>query len=308
MHVLAVGGDHDMLAQEIADACGRQAPARGHPAGADRAHGYRRVFVPAVLGIHLGAGRLAGLGDAGHHLARPRACAGRGGGRRRGRPLALRGEQVLDFLHDLAARAKPYAQRDRAELEAFAREHLGLDTLEAWDLAYAGEKLKQARYSFSEQEVKRYFTEPKVLEGLFGLIHDLYGLRVEADSAPVWHPDVRFFRLSDAQGRLVGQFYLDLYARRQARRRLDGRLPAAAARAEAGIGDWGFGMVAIALWEGLQPRRAFPGKPVGAEAPPTKRRRPSRKARDTLSRSLPRHDVMPIPVMTTRRIRTPPST
>ncbi|MBB6365189.1 oligopeptidase A [Xanthomonas sacchari] len=121
--------------------------------------------------------------------------------------------QVLEFLHDLAARAKPYAQRDRAELEAFAREHLGLDTLEAWDLAYAGEKLKQARYSFSEQEVKRYFTEPKVLDGLFGLIHDLYGLRVEADSAPVWHPDVRFFRLSDAQGRLVGQFYLDLYAR-----------------------------------------------------------------------------------------------
>ncbi|MCW0404619.1 Oligopeptidase A [Xanthomonas sacchari] len=121
--------------------------------------------------------------------------------------------QVLDFLHDLAARAKPYAQRDRAELEAFAREHLGLDTLEAWDLSYAGEKLKQARYSFSEQDVKRYFTEPKVLDGLFGLIHDLYGLRVEADSAPVWHPDVRFFRLSDAQGRLVGQFYLDLYAR-----------------------------------------------------------------------------------------------
>ncbi|WP_295917657.1 M3 family metallopeptidase, partial [uncultured Xanthomonas sp.] len=121
--------------------------------------------------------------------------------------------QVLDFLHDLAVRAKPYAQRDRAELEAFAREHLDLDTLEAWDLLYAGEKLKQARYSFSEQEVKRYFTEPKVLDGLFGLIHDLYGLRVEADSAPVWHPDVRFFRLSDAQGRLIGQFYLDLYAR-----------------------------------------------------------------------------------------------
>jgi oligopeptidase A len=127
--------------------------------------------------------------------------------------MAQSPDEVLGFLRDLAARAKPYAQRDRAELEAYAREHLGLDTLEAWDLAYAGEKLKQARYSFSEQEVKRYFTEPKVLEGLFGLIHDLYGLRVEADRAPVWHPDVRFFRLSDAQGRLVGQFYLDLYAR-----------------------------------------------------------------------------------------------
>ncbi|WP_045758420.1 M3 family metallopeptidase [Xanthomonas albilineans] len=127
--------------------------------------------------------------------------------------MARTPEEVLEFLGDLAARAKPYAQRDRAELEAFAREHLSLETLEAWDLAYASEQLKQARYSFSEQEVKRYFTEPKVLEGLFGVIHDLYGLRVEADTAPLWHPDVRFFRLSDAQGRLVGQFYLDLYAR-----------------------------------------------------------------------------------------------
>jgi oligopeptidase A len=122
-------------------------------------------------------------------------------------------DEVLGFLRDLAARAKPYAQRDRAELEAYAREHLGLDDLQAWDLAYASEKLKQARYSFSEQEVKQYFTEPKVLDGLFGVINDLYGLQVQADSAPVWHPDVRFFRVSDAQGRLVGQFYLDLYAR-----------------------------------------------------------------------------------------------
>jgi len=121
--------------------------------------------------------------------------------------------EVLDFLRDLAARARPHAQRDRAELEAFARDELGLDSLEAWDLAYASEKLKQARYSFSEQEVKAYFTEPKVLAGLFGLIEGLYGLRVEADSAPVWHPDVRFYRLLDADGVMVGQFYLDLYAR-----------------------------------------------------------------------------------------------
>ncbi|WP_434030525.1 M3 family metallopeptidase [[Pseudomonas] boreopolis] len=121
--------------------------------------------------------------------------------------------QVLGFLRDLAARAKPYAQRDRAELEAFARDELGLDTLEAWDIAYASEKLKQARYSFSEQEVKQYFTEPKVLAGLFDVIHALYGLRAEQDQAPVWHPDVRFYRLVDGDGRLVGQFYLDLYAR-----------------------------------------------------------------------------------------------
>ena len=121
--------------------------------------------------------------------------------------------EVLGFLRDLAARAKPFAAKDRAELEQFAREHLGIDSLQAWDLAFAADRLKQARYSYSEQEVKQYFTEPKVLGGLFSVIKQLYGLRVQEDSAPVWHEDVRFFRLVDAQGTLVGQFYLDLYAR-----------------------------------------------------------------------------------------------
>jgi oligopeptidase A len=122
-------------------------------------------------------------------------------------------EQVLAFLRDLAARAKPHAQQDRGQLEAFARETLGLDTLEAWDIAYVSDKLKQARYSFSQQEVKQYFTEPGVLAGLFGAIESLYGLRVQPDTAPVWHPDVRFYRLVDTEDQLVGQFYLDLYAR-----------------------------------------------------------------------------------------------
>ncbi|WP_445391291.1 M3 family metallopeptidase [Stenotrophomonas maltophilia group sp. vghtpe118] len=121
--------------------------------------------------------------------------------------------EVLGFLRDLAARAKPFAAKDRAELEQFAREQLGIDSLQAWDLAFAADRLKQARYSYSEQEVKQYFTEPKVLGGLFSVIEQLYGLRVQEDSAPVWHEDVRFFRLVDAQGALVGQFYLDLYAR-----------------------------------------------------------------------------------------------
>nr|WP_262918032.1 M3 family metallopeptidase [Stenotrophomonas maltophilia] len=121
--------------------------------------------------------------------------------------------EVLGFLRDLASRAKPFAARDRAELEQFARDHLGIDSLQAWDLAFAADRLKQARYSYSEQEVKQYFTEPKVLGGLFSVIEQLYGLRVQEDSAPVWHEDVRFFRLVDAQDALVGQFYLDLYAR-----------------------------------------------------------------------------------------------
>lgn len=121
--------------------------------------------------------------------------------------------EVLGFLRDLASRAKPFAARDRAELEQFAREQLGIDSLQAWDLAFAADRLKQARYDYSEQDVKQYFTEPKVLGGLFSVIEQLYGLHVQEDQAPVWHPDVRFYRLVDADGSVVGQFYLDLYAR-----------------------------------------------------------------------------------------------
>ncbi|MBV1776588.1 M3 family metallopeptidase [Burkholderiaceae bacterium DAT-1] len=121
--------------------------------------------------------------------------------------------KVLTFLRDLAARIKPFAQKDRQELEAFARDTLATPDLQAWDIAYTSEKLKEARYSFSEQEVKQYFTEPKVLDGLFSVIHDLYGLTICEDHAPSWHADVRFYRLEDAAGKLVGQFYLDLYAR-----------------------------------------------------------------------------------------------
>ncbi|WP_374352815.1 M3 family metallopeptidase, partial [Chitinimonas sp.] len=126
-------------------------------------------------------------------------------------------EQVMQFLRDLASRAKPFARKDRQELEAFAREQLGLDELAAWDLAYVSEKLKEARYAFSAQTVKQYFTEPKVLAGLFGLIESLYGLKAEPDSGPVWHADARLYRLTDRSGKLVGQFYLDLYARENKR-------------------------------------------------------------------------------------------
>ncbi len=121
--------------------------------------------------------------------------------------------QVLGFLRDLATKAKPFAEKDIAELREFARRELGLETLEPWDMGYASEKLRQARYAFSEQEVKPYFTEPKVLAGLFHVVESLYGVRIVPDSAPVWHEDVRFFRIEDQSGELVGQFYLDPYAR-----------------------------------------------------------------------------------------------
>ena len=122
-------------------------------------------------------------------------------------------EQVLAFLRDLAAKARPFAEKDLAELREFAAKTLGLPALEAWDYAYAVEKLRQARYDFSAQEVKPYFTEPTVLAGLFRAIETLYGVRITPDTAPVWNTDVRFFRITDVTGQRVGQFYLDLYAR-----------------------------------------------------------------------------------------------
>ncbi len=126
--------------------------------------------------------------------------------------MAQSPEHVIEFLEDLARRARPYAEKDLAELRAFAKAELGIDQLEAWDLAYASEKLREQRYAFSAQEVKEYFPEPKVVDGLFKLVQSLFSVSIKPDSAPVWHPDVRFFRI-ERDGKLVGQFYLDLYAR-----------------------------------------------------------------------------------------------
>ncbi|HET9405202.1 MAG TPA: M3 family metallopeptidase [Burkholderiales bacterium] len=122
-------------------------------------------------------------------------------------------QQVLDFLGELAARAKPYAERDLKEVTEFARAELGLPKLESWDFAYASEKLRAKRYAFSDQEVKQYFPETRVLPGMFKVVETLYGLTIAPADAPVWHPDVRFYAVRDRAGGLVGQFYVDLYAR-----------------------------------------------------------------------------------------------
>ncbi len=129
-------------------------------------------------------------------------------------------EEVQAFLADLARRARPHAERDLSELREFAQTALGPPALEAWDIAFASERLKEARYAFSDTEVKQYFTEPKVLEGLFKIIETLFEVAIRPDSAPVWNEHVRFYRIErqdavrpDAPPQLVGQFYLDLYAR-----------------------------------------------------------------------------------------------
>ena len=121
-------------------------------------------------------------------------------------------QQVIGFLEDLARRARPFAENDLAELRAFAQKELGLNTLEAWDVTYASEKLREQRYAFSEQEVKQYFPEPKVIEGLFRVVQTLFAVDIKPDAATTWHKDVKFFRI-EKDGQLVGQFYLDLYAR-----------------------------------------------------------------------------------------------
>jgi len=122
--------------------------------------------------------------------------------------------EVVDFLRDLARRGQSRARGEVAELKAFAADDLGLETLEAWDVAFASERLRRKKFDFSQEELKPYFPEHQVLEGLFAVAQQLYGVRIrEREGAPVWHPDVRFFDIVDeAEERLAG-FYLDPYAR-----------------------------------------------------------------------------------------------
>ena len=123
---------------------------------------------------------------------------------------------VTRFLRDLAQKARPFAEQDLADLRAFAAQNLGLSDPQAWDWAYIGEKLKEARYAYSEQEVKQYFTLPKVLAGLFKIVETLFDVIIRRDEAPTWNANVEFYRIErqTAQGtQLLGQFYLDPTAR-----------------------------------------------------------------------------------------------
>jgi oligopeptidase A len=125
--------------------------------------------------------------------------------------------QVLAFLQDLARHGRPFAEKDADELRAFAKNELNIPELQAWDLAYASEKLRAKRYAFSDQEVKQYFPEDAVLQGLFRVAETLYQVKIIPSRAPVWHDEVRFFDIREAAGTssspMVGQFYIDLYAR-----------------------------------------------------------------------------------------------
>ena len=127
--------------------------------------------------------------------------------------MATSPAEVIGFLEDMAIKSRPFAKKDWQELTEYARSELNMAEVEAWDVAYVSEKLREQRYAFSDNEVKQYFPEPQVLAGLFRVIETLYGLTVTRASADTWHGDASFFDLHDRGGTLIGQFYLDLYAR-----------------------------------------------------------------------------------------------
>ncbi len=132
--------------------------------------------------------------------------------------MARKPEEVLGFLHDLAKRSKPHAEQDVAELETFAREQYGMERLEAWDYSYYSEKLRQHKYAISQEELKPWFPETRVVPGMFDVVERLYGIRIrEVDGMDTWHEDVRFYEIRDGEDQLRGQFYLDLYARENKR-------------------------------------------------------------------------------------------
>ncbi|MGB7815328.1 MAG: M3 family metallopeptidase [Methylotenera sp.] len=124
--------------------------------------------------------------------------------------------QVIEFLQTLANRAKPYAEQDMRELVAYAKK-LNISDMQAWDVAYVSEKLREEKYAFSDLEVKQYFPEDKVLAGLFKVVETIFGVFVKKSDAPTWHKDAHFYEITDQNGKLIGQFYLDLYARNNKR-------------------------------------------------------------------------------------------
>lgn len=127
-------------------------------------------------------------------------------------------EQVFGFLNDLAEKSRPQAQKELEELCAYAKEKHDIDQLEAWDYAYYSEKLKQEKYAISDEQLRPYFPEDKVLSGLFKTVEQLFGVRVEEQQdIDTYHDDVRFFAIYDANNTLRGRFYLDLYAREHKR-------------------------------------------------------------------------------------------
>jgi oligopeptidase A len=164
------------------------------------------ALIPEILALRQEEARLLGLRNFGELSLVPK--------------MADSPQQVIAFLRDLAKRARPYGEKDVADMRAFAATQLGIADPQPWDWSYIGEKLKEERYAFSEQEIKQYFTAPKVLAGLFKIVETLFEVSIRRDVAPVWNSGVEFYRIEREQRagdrvstELVGQFYLDPSAR-----------------------------------------------------------------------------------------------
>ncbi len=128
--------------------------------------------------------------------------------------MAKSADEVLAFLRGLAERSRPAAQRELAELRAFVVSEFGATDLEAWDIPYYSEKLRQRRYAFCDEDLRAYFPAPQVIAGMFGVVNRLYGLEIhQTDNPEVWHPNVHFYEIRDARGEVRGRFYMDLYPR-----------------------------------------------------------------------------------------------
>ncbi|MGE6108818.1 oligopeptidase A [Aeromonas sobria] len=128
--------------------------------------------------------------------------------------MAEKPQQVVGFLTDLAERSLPQGKAELAEIRAFAAEHYDQRDLAAWDLPYYAEKLKQHKFSISDEQLRPYFPAGKVVNGLFEVVRRVFGMKVrERYGIETWHPDVRFFDIFDGEDELRGSFYLDLYAR-----------------------------------------------------------------------------------------------
>lgn len=185
--------DHRALREQLYRAYATRASEFGKPEWDNTA------LIAQILQLRLEAARLLGFED---YAALSLATK-----------MAQSPAEVMDFLRTLALRARPFAVRDMAELRAHAADKLDLPDLQAWDVAYASEKLREEKYAFSDQEVKQYFPEPQVLHGLFKVTETIFGVHVKKAHAPVWHADVSFYEITNRDGQLIGQFYLDLYAR-----------------------------------------------------------------------------------------------
>ncbi len=173
---------------------------RASDQGPDTGHWDNAALMEQIIGLRHEAARLLGFDNYAERSLSTK--------------MAESTDQVMDFLNDLADRSKAAAEQELEELRAYAREHHGMDEMLAWDVAFYSEKLRQDKYAISQEELKPYFPEPRVVQGLFSIVERLYGLSIDSVSGvDTWHPDVRFYRIHDAEGRLRGEFYLDLFAR-----------------------------------------------------------------------------------------------